>query len=126
MINLKALNGFVQQAHFKMEGIHTLKKLIQLGDWLAKIVLKDPDHRHYLSFVSRGSAFQFSCLPFRLSSAPWVFTKTLKPAIALLRELEVRIFVDIDDMLLLAETRSTLQDQVAVTHYLLNCLDIHL
>ena len=41
VINLKALNQFVQPCHFKMEGIHTLRDLIKQGDWLAKVDLKD-------------------------------------------------------------------------------------
>ena len=32
VINLKALNNFVLTPHFKMEGIHTLKSLIQPED----------------------------------------------------------------------------------------------
>ena len=38
VINLKALNSFVQTVHFKMEGIHTLR---DQEDWLAKVDLKD-------------------------------------------------------------------------------------
>jgi hypothetical protein len=38
VINLKALNSFVQTVHFKMEGIHTLR---DPEDWLAKVDLKD-------------------------------------------------------------------------------------
>ena len=41
MINLKALNSYVQTQHFKMEGIHTLKDLVNPKDWLAKVDLKD-------------------------------------------------------------------------------------
>ena len=52
-VNLKALNTFVLMPHVKMEGIHTLKNLLQLGDWLAKVILTGayfaipihPDHR---------------------------------------------------------------------------------
>ena len=88
VINLKALNGFVQPQHFKMEGIHTLKDLIKLGDWLAKVDLKDAyfavpihkAHEQYLRFSFQGKLYQFNCLPFGLSSAPWVFTKTLNSA----------------------------------------------
>ena len=32
VINLKALNKFVHQEHFKMEGIHTLKDLVKTGE----------------------------------------------------------------------------------------------
>ena len=61
--------------HFKMEGIHTLKTLLQPGDWLAKVDLKNayfsilihPDHRKYLSFqLGQNKAYQFTCLPFGL------------------------------------------------------------
>jgi len=40
----------------------------------------------FLRFMFKGKAYQFNCLPFSLSSVPWVFTKTLKPALAILRE----------------------------------------
>ena len=43
--------------------------------------------RNYLRFVWSGKTYQFNCLPFGLSSAPWVFTKTLKPVAALLLEM---------------------------------------
>ena len=41
VINLKKLNSFINAPHFKMEGIHTLKSLLEKGDWLVKIDLKD-------------------------------------------------------------------------------------
>ena len=87
VINLKALNQFVQTQHFKMEGIHTLKDLINQKDWLAKVdayfvIPIHQSHHQYLRFTFQRKCYQFHCLPFGLSSAPWVFTKTLKPALA--------------------------------------------
>uniref|UniRef100_A0A1X7VYF0 Reverse transcriptase domain-containing protein n=1 Tax=Amphimedon queenslandica TaxID=400682 RepID=A0A1X7VYF0_AMPQE len=41
VINLKKLNSFINASHFKMEGNHTLKSLLQKGIWLVKIDLKD-------------------------------------------------------------------------------------
>ena len=80
VINLKSLNEYVVPHHFKMEGIHTL---IKRNDWMTKINLKDayfmiPIHRSVLRFSTQNRLYQFSCLPFGLSCAPWVFTKTLR------------------------------------------------
>ena len=130
MVNLKALNNFVVTPHFKMEGIHTLKNLLRPGDWLVKVDLKDayfaipihPDHRKYLRFSVGNKMYQFTCLPFGLASAPWVFTKTLRPVAALVRELGMRVIFYIDDILLMAESNEKLQDQSAGLIYLLQCL----
>jgi len=131
VINLKALNQFVQKQHFKMEGIHNLKDLLQPGDWLGKVDLKDAfftipihaNHRQYLRFMFLEKAYQFTCLPFGLSSAPWVFTKTLKPALALLRQKGVRLIAYMDDILLLAESREMLVDYLTGKVHLLENLE---
>ena len=126
VINLKALNSFIQPQHFKMEGVHTLKELMKPGDWFAKLDLKDayftiPMHssqRKYLRFVLQGKTYEFNCFPFGLSSAPW----TLKPVAALLREMEVQMVIYIDDILIMAESMELAQQQVAAFIYLLECL----
>ena len=41
VINLKSLNSYVVTRHFKMESIRTAKGLMQSGDWLVKLDLKD-------------------------------------------------------------------------------------
>lgn len=67
-----------------------LKDLLQPGDWMATIDLKDAylsvtireQHRKYLCFVWNDQLYEFQCLPFGLCSAPRVFTKLLKPVLA--------------------------------------------
>ena len=120
VINLKALNEFVQPRHFKMEGFHTLRKVLKPGDWFAKVDLKiayfaipiAEDQRKFLRFTVDGQPLQFNCLPFGQSCALWIFTETLKPVAALLRELAVQMVVYIDDILLLAESREEMTSHI--------------
>lgn len=130
IINLKRLNQFIPHHHFKVEGIHMLKDLLRKGDWMAKIDLKDayfavpisePDKK-YLRFRWDQEVYQFNCLPFGLSCAPWVFTKIIEAATAVLREMGIRLIIYIDDMLIMAESETLLKDHVAGTVYLLENL----
>ena len=78
VINLKHLNRSVKSEHLKMEGLHTVKALIQGNDWMAKIDLKDAffmvpiaqQHQHLLLFTVEKKTFRFRCLPFGLCIAP--------------------------------------------------------
>ena len=72
--------------------------------------------------LSKRRLTNFNCLPFSLSSAPWVFTKTLKPALAILQVRGVWLIAYIDDILVLAESRDLILDQVTGMLYLLECL----
>ncbi|XP_068734583.1 uncharacterized protein [Montipora capricornis] len=58
VINLKELNSYVTYQHFKMEGLYLLKHLVQTGDWMIKIDLKDayftvPETRSETDHLSR-------------------------------------------------------------------------
>ena len=115
---------------FQNGGIHTLKDLLKRNDWMTKVDLKDayftiPIHtsnRPFLRFSALGSQYQFTCLPFGLSSAPWVFTKTLKPVTTLLRELGVRLVIYIDDILVIAESPECAKEHTKGLIYLLENL----
>ena len=60
----------------------------------------------------QAKCYRFQCLPFGLSSAPRVFTKTLKSALALLREMGVQLIAYIDNILILAESRELARSHV--------------
>ena len=117
VINLKDLNTYLQYNHFKMEGIHLLRDLMRPNDWLGKIDLKDAyfvipiweNHRKYLRFLWKDFLLDFTCLPFGLAVAPRVFTKIMKPVVALLRRTGIRLIVYLDDLLFMNSSKTGLQ-----------------
>ena len=83
ILNCQRINQFIQCQHFKMESVPILRDLIEAGDWMCKIDLKDaytvvpihPESRQYLSFLQHGTVYQYKSLPFGMSVAPRVFSK---------------------------------------------------
>ena len=77
-------------------------------DYMVKIDLKDayqcvPVHkldRGYMRFLWEGKLYQFAALPFGLASAPRLFTKLMKPIVAILRSIGVRLLIYLDDIIL--------------------------
>ena len=114
-----------------MEGLQVVKSLIQQGDFMMNFDLKDAyyalpihhSHRNYLRFVYQARTCEFQCLPFGLSSALQAFTKRLKPALAVLRSMGIRVVIYIDDMLLLYQHGKVLQKIFAQVVDLVEKLD---
>ena len=130
VINLRPLNQFLVHNHFKMEGMHVVRDLLQKNDWMTRIDLKDayfsipinPQHQKFLQFRWQKRAFQFTCLPFGLASAPRVFTKILRPVVGFLRSKGIRCVIYLDDILLLDQDRAKLIEHTATTLLLLEAL----
>ena len=80
------------------------------------------EHRKYLRFIWEEMTYEFQCLPFGLSSAPRVFTKLMKPVMALLRQQGIRSVIFLDDILLMAESRLELEQWTQETLALLRLL----
>lgn len=93
ILNLKSLNRFIIQEHFKMEDIRTACKLLSYDSYMATIDLKEayflvPVHksfRKYLRFRFENTLYEFVSLCFGQSSAPYCFTKLMKPVLTYLR-----------------------------------------
>jgi hypothetical protein len=113
VVNLKPLNVNILYRHFKMEGTAMLKHLLKKGDWMVKIDLQDayltvpilPSHCRFLQFEWKGRVYEFTCLPFGLSSAPWGFTKILKPVVAFLRKNGIKLIFYLDDILIISSSK---------------------
>jgi len=113
VFNLKPLNAHVQKRAFKMATVRSVAQSIRPGDLAVSLDLKDaylhvpiaPPHRKFLKFIFRGRTYQFTVLPFGLSSAPRIFTKLTRVVVLHCRALGLRLLVYLDDSLLLAQPR---------------------
>ena len=122
VVNLRNLNQYLEYFHFKMEGIHLVRDMIQRGDWLVKLDLKDayltiPIHREfqkYLQFKWKGQILEFSCLPFGLSVAPYVFTKMMKVPVTYFRRLGIRLVIYLDDILIMSQSQQNIMTDIQI------------
>ena len=81
IIDLSSLNVFVHCPSFTMETPRSILRALQQGQWLTSLDLKDayfhigihPADRRYLRFCHNGTSWQFTVLPFGLSTSPRVF-----------------------------------------------------
>ena len=123
IIDLSSLNVFMHCPSFTMETPRSILRALQQGQWLTSLDLKDayfhigihPADRRYLRFCHNGTSWQFTVLPFRLSTSPRVFTKILKPVLAYAHLHRVKLHMYLDDWLL---NRGTLQEALEQTSWL--------
>ena len=86
VINLKRLNSHIVYQHFKMEGLHLLKHIIQEKDFMIKIDLKDTyfcvpmsqQHQPFLRFIWGGHTVSVHLPPFWSSSCPSLLHKAVE------------------------------------------------
>lgn len=94
ILNLRDLNTFIDAPHFKLEDWRTIVRLMLPGMFMATLDLEDAyllipiykEHRKLLRFQWRKKTFEFTALPFGLSTAPFIFTKVLRPVVTYLRK----------------------------------------
>ena len=106
ILDLRHVNLHVYKQKFKCEGLHTFSKEYFVFSFDLKSGYHHvdifPNHRRYLAFSwDFGSGhtryFQFTVLPFGLSSVPFIFTKLLKPLEAHWRAQGIPIAIFFDD-----------------------------
>lgn len=110
ILDLRHVNLYIFKQKFKCEDLSVALKVMSKGYYLFKFDLKSgyhhveifPDHRKYLAFAwDFGDGvlkyFQFAVLPFGLSSAPFLFTKLLKPVVTSWRCKGIPMVIFLDD-----------------------------
>lgn len=130
ILNLKGLNKFVRTLHFKMEDYRTASKLITKYTYMGTIDMKDAyflvsvheSHRKYLRFKLNGILYEFNCLPFGLSTSPFVFTKILKPVAEYLRSRHMISVYYLDDIFCIGRTYAECFENIKLTLNLLENL----
>ena len=130
LFNMKELNQFLEYLHFKMETMKDLINMLKPGDYMAKIDLKDayfsvpmsPNSKKCMRFQWKDVLYQFRVMAFGLGPAPRIFTKLLKPVIALLRRLGMRLMIFLDDLIFLNQDPEELLKDLKSVCYLLMSL----
>lgn len=129
ILNLKALNKFIEKTHFKMEDHRTAAKLVPKNGFLATIDLTEAyllvpvskAYRKYLRFEF-VQLYEFNALPYGLSIAPRVFTKLMKEVITHLRNKGFQSVIYLDDILCIGDSYEECRRNVNETCKLLECL----
>ena len=110
VIDLSALNKFVESPTFKMDTAELVRMDLQPGMCVTSIDLKDAyfnipihkSHWKYLRFQVLGKVYYFIALPFGLSTAPRLFTKIAKQVKKMALKRGIYIHQYIDDWLIRA------------------------
>lgn len=110
ILDLRHVNAFVFKQKFRCEDLSVATQIFDKGFYLFIFDLKSgyhhieifPEHRKYLAFAwdfgtGNFRYFQFCVLPFGLSSAPFIFTKMLKPLQKSWRSRGIPIAIFLDD-----------------------------
>lgn len=113
ILNLRELNRFLDPQHFQLEDWRTVIHIMTPGSWMSKLDLEDAylllpitrEDRRFLRFKWRSIIYEFTALPFGLSTALYVFTKIIRPVIVQLRNEGLLSVVYLDDFLLFGSSK---------------------
>ena len=103
-----------------METLKSIITIMRPCQWMASVDLTDAyfyigvvsSHHQYLRFSWLGQSHQFKALPFGLSSAPLVITKTLAPLVAWLQLTGVQLYPYLEDILILGKLPHEVEQSV--------------
>ena len=105
VVNLRHINQFLWKRKFKYEDLRIAMMLFSPGELMFSFDLKSGYHHveiavhhcKYQGFEWEQRFYVFSVLPFGLASAPYVFTKLLRPLVKLWRSKGLKSLMYLDD-----------------------------
>lgn len=131
ILNLKNLNEFVKVEHFKLEDYKMVSNLMAEDCFMSTIDLTDAfymvnisaDDTKFLRFVFLDDLYEFACVPFGLCTAPYIFTKIMKPVLLYLRfYLKIVLVLYLDDFLIFGESFAQCWENVMIIKRFLESL----
>lgn len=113
ILDLSELNVFIKKEKVKFEDWRVALNYFTKGCFLFKFDLKSgyyhfdicTQHQTYLGFLWRENFYCFTVLAFGLTSAPFLFTKCLRPIVKYWRKNGVNIVLYLDDGLGMANNK---------------------
>ena len=130
ILDLTQINKSVNKIHFKMKSLEDVKSLVQLNDFFIKLDIKsaydscpiNKEDRKYLQFKIENTIYQYKGWPNGLSEAPRLFTKLLKPVLALFGKLSMRTVIYLDDLIIMSQSKNDILKQSAFAVQILSWL----
>lgn len=130
ILNLKNLNTFICPPHFKLENYKFVSDLITRNSFMATVDLKDAyymvpissKYRKYLRFTFNNFLYEYNAMPMGLSTAPYLFTKILKPVFNKFRSSGMLCIVYLDDILVLGKSKDEVLKNIKYITYTLQNL----
>ncbi len=110
-VNNRYVNGDLGKKAFKFEGLKDLSDLAERGDHAVSYDLMSGYYnvglhlrsRTFVGFRWEGSYYAYSCLPFGLSTASWVFFKAMRELVMYWRKGGIRLLPYLDEFLFMAK-----------------------
>jgi len=130
IVDLRYLNSFLRLKKFKLDSLPLALRSVTPNCVFTKTDLKSGfSHvkvahrfRKYLGFRWGDQNYHYRVLPFGLASSPYLFSKMLLPAVQRLRQEGVKIFVYVDDILIVADSAQQCWHQTLRLRQLLSSL----
>ena len=113
VLDLSYLNTFILTPQLTMEAISSILPHLLPGMWMSSLDVTDAflsvklslPIQKYFCFVLNGKVYMFLRLPFGLTTAPWAFSRLMRPIKKFLRFHKLQVSSFLDDFLIAAHHR---------------------